>query len=232
MSVPASTATPATKRSNGLGLAALIVGAVAFLFGVIPFLSFIAWLPALVAIGLGIAGLVVKHRKRLFAWIGLALGILAIIVGTVVSIASVAGVAQGISDAIETSTAAPLPEATTPAETAPSTEESAPAEAAAGTVKLQYEVTSDAATAGNITYLTYANGQSGQESATEAAVPFTKEIDVEANGAFDFSSFSLVAQASQDSTTISCKITYDGAVLAEQTSTGPFAVVSCNGTPQ
>lgn len=232
MSVPASTAPPTTKKSNGLGLAALIVGTVAFLFGVIPFLSFIAWLPALVAIGLGIAGLVVKHRKRLFAWIGLALGILAIIIGTVVSIASVAGVAQGISDAIETSTAAPLPEATTPAEAAPEAEAPAPAEAADGTVKLRYEVTSDVASAGNITYLTYANGQSGQESATEAVLPFTKELDVEAGGSFDFASFSLVAQAAQDATTITCKITYDGEVLSEQTSTGSFAVVSCNGTPE
>lgn len=85
-----------------------------------PVVSFIAWLPALVAIGLGIAGLIVKNRKRLFAWLGLALGVLAIIVGIVVSIAAVAGVAQSVNDAIGSSTVAPLPEATTPAEgTAP-----------------------------------------------------------------------------------------------------------------
>ena len=64
------------KQSNGLGLAALIVGIVAFLFAVIPVLSFVAWLPALVAIGLGIAGLVVKNKKRVTALIGLILGVL------------------------------------------------------------------------------------------------------------------------------------------------------------
>lgn len=121
MSVPAPTTAPPAQK-NGLGLAALIVGAVAFVFGIIPFLSFIAWLPALVAIGLGIAGLIVKNRKRLFAWLGVALGVLAIIIGTIVSIASVAGVAQSVNDAIASSTVAPQPEATTPAdETAPET---------------------------------------------------------------------------------------------------------------
>lgn len=119
MSIPAPT-TARSAQKNGLGLSALIVGAVALIFGIIPFLSFIAWLPALVAIGLGIAGLIVKNRKRLFAWLGLALGVLAIIVGIAVSVAAVAGAAQSVNDAIGSSTVAPAPEATTPAEgTAP-----------------------------------------------------------------------------------------------------------------
>lgn len=99
---PAAAPAGPAKAKNGLGLAALIVGIVAFIFAVIPFLSFVAWVPALVAIGLGIAGLVVKNKKRVSAVAGLALGALAIIVGIVVSIASVAGVASSLSDQIKT----------------------------------------------------------------------------------------------------------------------------------
>jgi hypothetical protein len=122
---PASPA-PAPAAKNGLGLAALIVGIVAMLFAIIPFLSFIAWLPALTAIGLGIAGVVKKGRKRGQALTGLILGVVAIIVGIIVSVASVAGVASNISQSIEKSieTAAPAPAAEAPAE------EVAPAEEA------------------------------------------------------------------------------------------------------
>jgi hypothetical protein len=122
------------QQSNGLGLAALIVGAVAFLFAIIPFLSFLAWLPALVAIGLGIAGLVVKNKKRAMALIGLILGVLALIVGTIVSIVSLAGVATGISESIESNFPTAIPEETAeeeaPAEEEPT--EEAPAEAEVG----------------------------------------------------------------------------------------------------
>jgi hypothetical protein len=98
--IPAEPAAP--KQKNGVGLAALIVGIVAFFFAVIPVLSFIAWLPALVAIGLGIAGLAVKNKKRAQALIGLLLGVLAMIVGLIVSLTAVVGVASSISDSIKT----------------------------------------------------------------------------------------------------------------------------------
>ncbi|NQX12278.1 DUF308 domain-containing protein [Microbacteriaceae bacterium VKM Ac-2855] len=230
MTTPLDTPPVATgaKQKNGLGLAALIVGIVAFVFGIIPLLSFLAWLPALVAIGLGIAGLVVKNKKRLTAWIGLALGVLAIIVGIIVSVASVAAVATGVGEAIASASSAPLPEATTPAESAPT--ESAPAQSS-NTVKLQYEVTGDGA-ASNITYSTFASGSSGTEQANDAGLPFTKELDLERGGAFDYSIFSLVALGSADTTTISCKITYDGVVLSEQTSTGAYSAVTCTGSPE
>jgi hypothetical protein len=71
---------------------------VAFLFAVIPILSLIAWLPALVAIGLGIAGLVVKNRKRPLALVGLILGALSIFVGIAVTIGSVASLASRYTD--------------------------------------------------------------------------------------------------------------------------------------
>jgi hypothetical protein len=72
---------------------------------------------------------------------------------------------------------------------------------------------------------------SGQEQVTEIPGPFTKELEVP-TGLFDMAVFSLVAQASADATTISCKISYDAELVAEQTSTGAYSVVSCSGSSE
>ena len=224
-SIQSSTA----KQKNPVGLAALIVGIVALVFAVIPFLSFIAWLPAIAAIVLGIIGLVQKNRLRTFAWIGLALGVIAWIVAIVVSIASVAGVAGAINDQVESASTDPA--ATVPSEDAtnPSEDDADVEEGGAATRTVTYEVTGDGTSAGNVTYLTVNDGNSGSEQATGAALPFTKEIEIADAGVFTASVFSLVAQAG-DGTTISCKITADGEVISEQTSTGQYAVVSCSGS--
>ena len=199
---PAATLPP--KSGNPVGLASLIVGAIAFIFGVVPFLSFIAWLPALVAIGLAIGGLVAKNRKRLTAWLGLVLGILAIIIGIIVSIVSVAGVASSISDSIDESEAA-----------------------ADAPISLVYEVTSDAPTAGNVTYSSFGTASDGVQQATDAPLPWSVTEEVRTGGDFEFNSYSLTAQASDVATTITCRITLDGAVISENTSTGAYAIASC-----
>ncbi|MBN9209373.1 MAG: hypothetical protein J0H96_12005 [Microbacterium ginsengisoli] len=213
---PASPVPPAPKATNGLGLAALIVAIVAFLFAVVPVLSFIAWLPALVAIGLAIPALIIKGRKRGTAIAGLIVAIVAWIVAIIVSVVSALGVANVIASYSPT----PIATATTP--TGDST-------AAAGGKTVRYEVTSDA-TITNVSYLTITANGSGQESATDAPAPFVKEITIPSSDtAFDYKGFTLVAQAGAGATTISCKITFDGQVIAEQTSTGQYSVVTCNG---
>jgi hypothetical protein len=88
-----------------------------------------------------------------------------------------------------------------------------------------YDVISDGTTAGYVTY----NSTSGTEQATGARLPFTKEIPLD-DTAFEGSTFSLAAQSSAGATMITCTITVDGEKIAEQTSTGEFAVVSCAGT--
>lgn len=140
MTVPAPAPAPfapepaAPKQKSPLGLAALIVGAVAFVFAIIPVLSFIAWLPALAAIVLGIIALVQKGRARGFAWAGLALGVVAWIVAIIVSIASVAGLAGAVSESVASASAAPVapssdaaPVETTAAEPAEAATEPEPA---------------------------------------------------------------------------------------------------------
>ncbi|WP_157428176.1 DUF4190 domain-containing protein [Agromyces salentinus] len=75
---------------NTLGLIALIVGIVALVLAAIPFVTFIAWLPALAAVGLGIAALVGKRSKRKGQGVtGLILGVVAFLLSIVMSILSV-----------------------------------------------------------------------------------------------------------------------------------------------
>lgn len=138
MTVPAPAPAPVApvnpKQKSPLGLAALITGGVAFIFAVIPVLSFIAWLPALAAIILGIIGLVQKNRRRGFAWAGIALGVVAWIVAIAVSIATFAGAASSISESIESSSpiaASPAPVVTEEAAVAEPAETTAPAQSAA-----------------------------------------------------------------------------------------------------
>jgi len=127
MTVPTVAPAATTKQNNPVGLAALIVGAVALLFAIIPVASFIAWLPAVAAIILGIVGLVLKNRKRAFAWTGIALGAVAWIVAIVVSVAGLASLAGSVNDAIESST--PVPVASEPAAIEESAAPSEPADA-------------------------------------------------------------------------------------------------------
>ena len=217
---------PGVKQNNGVGLAALIVGIVALVFAIIPVVSFIAWLPALAAIVLGIVGLVLKGRKKLLAGLGLGLGVVAWGVAIIVSIVSALGVVAAAGGALESID--PTVIAEDPAET--ETESPAAGEApAAAEGLLTYEVTSDAAVISNVTYMTATADGSGQEQATDTASPFLKEQTV-ATDIFKMGIFSLVAQATGDATTISCKITYEGEVIAEQTSTGAYSVVTCSGT--
>lgn len=128
--------------------------------------------------------------------------------------------------------ATPAPNASTTAASTPSVEAEMPApptqqEAKSGTLK--YEVTSDSDAVTTVTYATFDDGSYGQEMATGAELPFVKELEVTRGGPFNPQMFTLVAQASLDASTITCKISLDGEVIAEQTSTGPASVVTCAG---
>lgn len=105
---PAPVAPTGPKQKNPVGLAATIVGGVALVFAIIPVLSFLAWLPAIAAIVLGIIGLVRKNRTRGLAWAGLGLGVVAWIIAIIVSVASVAGLAGAVNDAVKEASAAPV----------------------------------------------------------------------------------------------------------------------------
>nr|WP_166792658.1 MmpS family transport accessory protein [Cryobacterium algoricola] len=93
-------------------------------------------------------------------------------------------------------------------------------------------MTSDAGTAGSIRYMTFNSGSPGQEQTFDAPLPFTNKMTLEDGGSFSSSTVSLTAAASAEATTIACKITANGEVLAEQTSTGAYSVVACSGSSE
>jgi hypothetical protein len=96
---------PATPKS-GLTLAALIVGIVAIVCAIIPGLSFIAFLPALTALGLGIAGLVSKAPGRGKALTGVILGPIALVVAISVSLGVITG---GVRQTVDEAKPSPAP---------------------------------------------------------------------------------------------------------------------------
>ena len=96
----------APKRSNPLGLTALIIGIVAIVGCAIPIVNFVSIFLGFVAVILAIVGLVQKNRTRGLAIAGLILGALALIIG-IATAAFYASAADSISKAIETSAPAP-----------------------------------------------------------------------------------------------------------------------------
>lgn len=95
------------------------------------------------------------------------------------------------------------------------------------TTKVTYIVTSD----GPISNTTFGNSLRGNlntEQANDVSSPFTKEYVFDRITDFSFTSFSVIAQAGEGATTISCQIGIDGNMGKVQTSTGPYAVVSCS----
>jgi len=90
----------ASTHKTRLGLAATIVGGVALVLAFLPGASLVAWAPALVAMGLGIAAVVVKNRKKLLGFVGLGLGIAALIVAIIVSVVTAAALLASVNDAV------------------------------------------------------------------------------------------------------------------------------------
>ena len=88
-----------------------------------------------------------------------------------------------------------------------------------------YQVTGNGKTA-DVTYLNInGDGTSGEQQNSNAKLPFSTTV----HGKGDFSEYTLTAQL-QSGSSISCTITVDGKVKAQQTSTGQYAVVSCTAS--
>ncbi|PPI20192.1 hypothetical protein C5D34_12590 [Rathayibacter sp. AY1B1] len=201
------------KTGNGLGLASLIIGILALIGALIPIVNYASGFLAFIGLVLGIIGLFLKGRSRGTAIAGTVLNVIALVLSIILAVVYTAGFASGVSNAIATAQA-----------------ESS--EAAVVPRTLVYEVTG-AATAASITWSTYDGGTSGSEQATGQALPFTKELQVQTGGDFTFQSFTLTASNGiDDEGEISCRITLDGEVIAEQTSTGAFASALCSATPE
>jgi hypothetical protein len=109
----ANPGTPAPPAKSALTLWALIVAIVAIVSAIIPGLSFVAWVPALVATILGIVGLATKRPGRGKALTAVILGPIALLVAIIVSVGTIA---DGISDALPSVDSKPGTEAEQPTE--------------------------------------------------------------------------------------------------------------------
>ena len=190
------------KRDNPFGLAALILGVLAVAFAVFPFFTFLAPLPGLAAVALGITGLVSANRTRVTAIFGVGLGVLGIVLGVIYSIGTIAVLADFFSGTSGD------PDG----------------------VSLVYEVSSDAQTAANVTYMTFDRNDSGRKPVLDAEMPWSWSEEVLMNEYYPSNTYTLTAEASDESSTITCRITLDGQIIAENTASGPGAVASCTGT--
>lgn len=127
-------------------------------------------------------------------------------------------------------TEAPVPEAPTPEAPvpAPSPDESIPQPPPSGDSTVVFSV--EGAGTASVTYMAVHGAGVVQQSVSATDLPFTRTITVRLGGAAAPASMTLAAVGNQDAGTLSCTITADGVILAEQTSTGPSAAVTCTAT--
>lgn len=234
---PSTDTTP--RRARG-GVIALILGIVALIFAFIPFLSYVAGFIGIAAIVVGAVALRNVLASRGAAITGLILGILSLVLAIVMSIVYstiffIAAASQSLS-----SYSPDVPSVTVPSDAGASvdtpSDDTASGDAASSSTDdssspsqrtVTYKVTGSG-TATTITYLTVNGGQSGQEQANDEKLPWKKVVNIKDDGLFETSIFSLVAQ-NGGSGKITCEIKADGKVISKHTSSGQYAVVTCEG---
>ncbi|PSL36625.1 MmpS family membrane protein [Labedella gwakjiensis] len=206
-------------RSNTFGLVGLIIGGVSLILAFVPIINYVSWILALVGLALGIVGLVLKNRKRGLAIAGVITSIIGLVLSIVLAIVYTVGfvgsVATGISDNAPDVSSAPSDGATIDPD--------------ARDVDVVYEVSGDG-TDVTIVYLSVTAGDSGTdiETLTAQSLPWTQELDATVGGEYDYTAFNVTAtNGAEDTGEISCSITVDGEIVAEDTADGAFGIVSC-----
>lgn len=90
-----------SKATRGLAIPALVIGVTSLVLGLIPFVGFVAWIGGLVAIILGVIA-ATRPGRRAPAIIGIVAGALAILLGLVISAATVAALTASPGRSTET----------------------------------------------------------------------------------------------------------------------------------
>ncbi|MBW8027127.1 hypothetical protein EOG37_10605 [Clavibacter michiganensis subsp. michiganensis] len=216
---PEPTAPRERKTSNGVGLAALIVGVVSLVGSVIPLLNYASGFLALVGIVLGIIGLILKDRPKGMALGGLIASVVALILSIVLAIVYTAGIVTAITGAVRES------EARSSAEASDEPRVTYQVEGSGGTV-----------TAG-VLWTTSVGGTAGSEQASDQPLPFSREVVIPDTTNFDMAAFSVSAVASVDPTVsadgdITCRILVGDHIVTEQRAEGDGATVTCTATAE
>nr|WP_246298387.1 MmpS family transport accessory protein [Leifsonia soli] len=184
----------------------MIIGIVAFIGALIPFLNYVAWFLGLIGLVLGVIGLLQKKKRKGTAIAGTVISAVSILLSIILAVAYTASFAAAVKNEMDKQEAA-----------------------AAQPVEVVYDVTGTSADA-TVTYSTFNDGQSKLEQASNQALPWTKSVTVKKGGVFDYSSFTLTGSNGQDGGDVACKITVGGKVVSEQQASGAYATVTCNST--
>ncbi|UDM10574.1 hypothetical protein PSS89_15075 [Clavibacter michiganensis subsp. michiganensis] len=216
---PAPSAPREPKTSNGVGLAALIVGVLSLIGSVIPILNYVSGFLALVGIVLGIIGLILKDRPKGMALGGLIASVVALILSIVLAIVYTAGIVTAITGAVRES------EARSSAEASDEPRVTYQVEGSGGTV-----------TAGVI-WTTSVGGPAGSEQASDQPLPFSREVVIPDTTNFDMAAFSISAVAGVDATVsadgdITCRILVGDHIVTERRAEGDGATVTCTATAE
>jgi hypothetical protein len=202
---------PTSRGKNGLGTAGLVLGIVAIAGAFIPFLNIASLIIGIVGLILAGIGLLGKTKAKGRAIAGTAVSAAAIVISIIVLSVTAAAVSNAVKGASNSS-------------------ESESVSDSSGSNVVTYEVTSDGKTASSVAYATFDLNGGGTKQSTDAALPFKVDVKLADASMFSTSIYSLVAQAADGATTITCKVSHNGKVVSTNTSTGAYAVVTCSGT--
>jgi len=194
----------------------VIAGFVLSIFG------FACLVPAILGLIFGIVGI----GKSRAAGSGRGLSIAAIIIG---SAWIVAALVVGIVVAASGGASSKVSQEVSSSPSDEATDGTAAGGDQSTTHSVTYEIDAVGGSISNVTYLTVADGKSGTSQATKVRSPFIKTIELPSSF-LDFQMFSLLGQGDESTSSISCKISVDGKVIASESSSGPFSVVSCSGS--
>lgn len=210
-----------TSGTNMFGLVALIIGGISLVLALIPIINYVSGVLSLVGLALGIVGLVVKNRKRGLAIAGTIVSALALVLAIVLAIVYTVGFTRSVVDEFSDN----LPTASS----VPSDGSSPDPDAR--TVDVVYEVTGEGTDA-TIVYLSVTSTDVNDiETLSAQTLPWTEEFEATVGGEFDYSTFNVTASnGAADEGPISCRITVDGEVVAEDTTDGAFGTVSCTSS--
>ncbi|QJU53163.1 hypothetical protein SCB71_07690 [Herbiconiux sp. KACC 21604] len=202
---PSPAPAPAPAKRNGLGVAALILGIVAFVGAFIPLFNYLALLIALAAVIVGVIA-AISGRGRGLGVAGSIIGFVALLAAIVMAVVyTFVFFGSLVSTALYDSGLT------------------------YDTVPLVYEV-DGTGTDVDITYTVSIGGALTTQQALAQDLPFENSLDVPFGGADSYASYTLTAVNGADGGDVTCRVTLDGEVIAEETASGAYATASCTGS--
>ncbi|ASN51248.1 DUF4190 domain-containing protein [Sinomonas sp. R1AF57] len=191
---------PGPQPSKALAIVALVLGGVAFLTCWIPFVNGLAIALGIAGAVCGLIALIRKQAGKPLAITGLALSVVAVIISVVVNMIVIAA-ATSASDELRKFS------------------ETYSAQASAQH-SVQYKVTTTGKA--TVTYID-SNGSSNEE----VTANWNKDF---AETGYVIGSLSVMSDAGDASTHVSCEIIIDGKSVSKKTGTGAYANASCSGS--